>query len=246
MPTASRSAVPDIAVSARAAQSLSLLFFELASHSDEGLSLVGKHPHIVAQWEVTGEEPGHDLSFPLGRVQHQRGDAAGGQRFRPHPARPRRAGSARRHRQALFHRCQLRLRTHRADGDGRRHDRARPHRADFRAGAAGARVRGSRGRLSRAATQQRVAPSARIAHRINAEEFTWDVICCCGCSACPSDSGADLRLRRPALTLVARMSEAISGTGAAPSRMSLRSSGLRNRPRNKKGGHSGRLFVSFR
>ncbi|WP_322515958.1 HWE histidine kinase domain-containing protein [Rhodopseudomonas palustris] len=45
----------DIAVSARAAQSLSLLFFELASHSDEGLSLVGKHPHIVASWEVTGE-----------------------------------------------------------------------------------------------------------------------------------------------------------------------------------------------
>ncbi len=48
---------PDIAVSARAAQSLSLLFFELASHSDEGLSLVGKHPHIVVTWEVTGEEP---------------------------------------------------------------------------------------------------------------------------------------------------------------------------------------------
>jgi two-component sensor histidine kinase len=48
---------PDIAVSARAAQSLSLLFFELASHSDEGLSLVGKHPHIVATWEITGGEP---------------------------------------------------------------------------------------------------------------------------------------------------------------------------------------------
>ena len=48
---------PDISVSARAAQSLSLLFFELASHSDEGLSLVGKHPHIVANWEVTGEGP---------------------------------------------------------------------------------------------------------------------------------------------------------------------------------------------
>jgi len=48
---------PDIAVSARAAQSLSLLFFELASHSDEGLSLVGKHPHIVAHWEVTSDEP---------------------------------------------------------------------------------------------------------------------------------------------------------------------------------------------
>jgi two-component sensor histidine kinase len=48
---------PDIAVSARAAQSLSLLFFELASHSDEGLSLVGKHPHIVANWDISGEEP---------------------------------------------------------------------------------------------------------------------------------------------------------------------------------------------
>ena len=47
---------PEITVSARAAQSLSLLFFELASHSDEGLSLVGKHPHIVARWEVTGED----------------------------------------------------------------------------------------------------------------------------------------------------------------------------------------------
>lgn len=57
IPHAERIAVsgPDIAVSARAAQSLSLLFFELASHSDEGLSLVGKHPHIVANWEVTGE-----------------------------------------------------------------------------------------------------------------------------------------------------------------------------------------------
>lgn len=46
---------PDIVVSARAAQSLSLLFFELASHADEGLSLVGKHPHIVATWNVTDE-----------------------------------------------------------------------------------------------------------------------------------------------------------------------------------------------
>jgi two-component sensor histidine kinase len=59
IPHAERIAVdgPDIAVSARAAQSLSLLFFELASHSDEGLSLVGKHPHIVVHWEVAGEEP---------------------------------------------------------------------------------------------------------------------------------------------------------------------------------------------
>ena len=63
IPHAERIAVsgPDIAVSARAAQSLSLLFFELASHSDEGLSLVGKHPHIVAHWEVTGED--NDTTF---------------------------------------------------------------------------------------------------------------------------------------------------------------------------------------
>ncbi|MGA8899540.1 CHASE domain-containing protein [Bradyrhizobium sp.] len=59
IPHAERIAVSgsDITVSARAAQSLSLLFFELASHSDEGLSLVGKHPHIVAHWEIGGEEP---------------------------------------------------------------------------------------------------------------------------------------------------------------------------------------------
>jgi len=56
IPHAERIAVngPDITVSARAAQSLSLLFFELASHADEGLSLVGKPPNIVAQWEVEG------------------------------------------------------------------------------------------------------------------------------------------------------------------------------------------------
>jgi two-component sensor histidine kinase len=65
IPHADRIAVtgPDIAVSARAAQSLSLLFFELASHSDEGLSLVGKHPNIVVHWEVTGEEPNAIFHF---------------------------------------------------------------------------------------------------------------------------------------------------------------------------------------
>jgi two-component sensor histidine kinase len=65
IPHADRIAVsgPDIAVSARAAQSLSLLFFELASHSDEGLSLVGKHPHVVAKWEVTGEQPDTIFQF---------------------------------------------------------------------------------------------------------------------------------------------------------------------------------------
>ncbi|MBI5321510.1 HWE histidine kinase domain-containing protein [Bradyrhizobium sp.] len=65
IPHADRIAVngPDITVSARAAQSLSLLFFELASHSDEGLSLVGKHPHIVAHWEIAGEEPDSTFHF---------------------------------------------------------------------------------------------------------------------------------------------------------------------------------------
>uniref|UniRef100_Q07QT8 histidine kinase n=1 Tax=Rhodopseudomonas palustris (strain BisA53) TaxID=316055 RepID=Q07QT8_RHOP5 len=63
IPHADRIAVngPDITVSARAAQSLSLLFFELASHADEGLSLVGKPPHIVAQWDVEGK--GRDAVF---------------------------------------------------------------------------------------------------------------------------------------------------------------------------------------
>ncbi len=54
---------PDITVSARAAQSLSLLFFELASHADEGHSLVGKHPHIVAKWTVTGAAPDEIFDF---------------------------------------------------------------------------------------------------------------------------------------------------------------------------------------
>ena len=65
IPHADRIAVsgPDITVSARAAQSLSLLFFELASHSDEGLSLVGKHPHIVAHWEIISEASGGQFNF---------------------------------------------------------------------------------------------------------------------------------------------------------------------------------------
>lgn len=54
---------PDISVSSRAAQSLALLFFELASHSDEGLSLVGKHPNIVAHWEITSGETGEQFYF---------------------------------------------------------------------------------------------------------------------------------------------------------------------------------------
>lgn len=65
IPHAERIAIdgPDIVVSARAAQSLSLLFFELASHSDEGLSLVGKHPHIVAHWDMDGVGPDAIFNF---------------------------------------------------------------------------------------------------------------------------------------------------------------------------------------
>jgi two-component sensor histidine kinase len=65
IPHAERIAIsgPDIVVSARAAQSLSLLFFELASHSDEGLSLVGKHPHITAKWDVAGDGPEAMFNF---------------------------------------------------------------------------------------------------------------------------------------------------------------------------------------
>jgi two-component sensor histidine kinase len=65
IPHADRIAVegPDIDVSSRAAQSLALLFFELASHSDEGLSLVGKHPHIVAHWEIIGDHNGGQFHF---------------------------------------------------------------------------------------------------------------------------------------------------------------------------------------
>jgi len=54
---------PDIAVSARAAQSLSLLFFELASHSDEGLAVVGKHPNVVASWQVDGDDKAATFRF---------------------------------------------------------------------------------------------------------------------------------------------------------------------------------------
>lgn len=65
IPHADRIAVqgPDISISSRAAQSLALLFFELASHSDEGLSLVGKHPNIVAHWEILGGEKGDQFHF---------------------------------------------------------------------------------------------------------------------------------------------------------------------------------------
>ncbi len=111
IPHAERIAVsgPDITVSARAAQSLSLLFFELASHSDEGLSLVGKHPHITAKWDVTGEGAEAVFSFRWEELNTSEATRRPGQRFRPDPARSRRAGSARRHLEALLYRSELRV-----------------------------------------------------------------------------------------------------------------------------------------
>ena len=133
MPIASRSSGPDIAVSARAAQSLSLLFFELASHSDEGLSLVGKHPHIVANWEVTGEDPDAVFTFRWEEFNTsaatRRKDSDFGLILLDRVAPEALGGTSKRY----FTDVQLRLRTHRADGHRRRHDRARPHRTDFSA-----------------------------------------------------------------------------------------------------------------
>jgi two-component sensor histidine kinase len=65
IPNADRIAIdgPDIVVSARAAQSLSLLFYELASHTDEGLSLVGKHPTVVARWQIEGTDASPTFHF---------------------------------------------------------------------------------------------------------------------------------------------------------------------------------------
>ncbi len=65
IPNADRISVdgPDITISARAAQSLSLLFYELASHSDEGLSVVGKHPQVTAKWSIDGEGAGKTFNF---------------------------------------------------------------------------------------------------------------------------------------------------------------------------------------
>ncbi len=37
------------------------MFYELASHTDEGLSLIGKHPTVVVQWEEIGS--GNDSTF---------------------------------------------------------------------------------------------------------------------------------------------------------------------------------------
>ena len=140
IPHADRIAIngPDIAVSARAAQSLSLLFFELASHSDEGLSLVGKHPHIVAHWEVTGEEQDAVFHFRWEEFNTseatRRADSDFGLILLDRVAPEALGGTSKRY----FTDVILRLRTHRADGNRHRHDRARPHRTDVCPRAAGA------------------------------------------------------------------------------------------------------------
>ena len=61
IPNAERIAIsgPDIVVSARAAQSLSLLFYELASHSVEDPLMAGKPPNIIAHWQVTDDGDGN-------------------------------------------------------------------------------------------------------------------------------------------------------------------------------------------
>ena len=117
IPHADRIAIsgPDIVVSARAAQSLSLLFFELASQANDGCR--GRQaPHIAVHWEVTGKEP--DELFHLkweefnASAATRREDSDFGLILLDRVA----PGSARRHVEALLHRCKLRLRTLRADG----------------------------------------------------------------------------------------------------------------------------------
>jgi two-component sensor histidine kinase len=48
---------PDITVSARAAQSLSLLFFELANHASDTVLADPDRFNVVVQWTVSGEAP---------------------------------------------------------------------------------------------------------------------------------------------------------------------------------------------
>jgi len=76
-----RQRVP-ISPSARGRRSrFRLLFFELASHSDEGLSLVASTPHIVAHWEVNGEDPDFTFHFRWEEFNTSGGDPPRGQRF---------------------------------------------------------------------------------------------------------------------------------------------------------------------
>ena len=130
IPHAERIAVsgPDISVSARAAQSLSLLFFE-PGVAFRRRAFAGRQapPHRRA---LGSDRRGfrHHVSFSLGRIQHQCCDPPRRQRFRRHPARSRRARGAGRRIEAVFHRRELCVRTHRSDGNRHRHDGERPHR----------------------------------------------------------------------------------------------------------------------
>ncbi len=130
IPHAERIAVsgPDIAVSARAAQSPFAAVLRTGVAFRRGAFAGRQAPAHRRALGSDRRRSRFDVSFPLGRIQHQCGDPPRGQRFRRHPARPRRARGARRHVEAVFHRCELCLRTHRSDGDRRRHDGEGPDR----------------------------------------------------------------------------------------------------------------------
>ena len=102
IPHAERIAIsgPEITVSARAAQSLSLLFFRAGIAFRRG-AFAGRQASAHRR-ALGGDRRGSrcQLSFPLGRIQHQRGNPPRGQRLRRHPARPCRAGGARRARRS--------------------------------------------------------------------------------------------------------------------------------------------------
>jgi len=120
IPHAERIAIsgPDMR-SARGRRSrFSLLFFELASHSDEGLSLVGKHPHIVAHWEVNGEDPNFIFHFRWEEFTPARRPAAALTVISASSCSIASRRRRLRDLEAILHRCQLRVLNHRADETG--------------------------------------------------------------------------------------------------------------------------------
>ena len=82
-----RRSPPDISVSARATQSLSLFLFE--SMTIPTRACRGRQAPAHRRQLGSRARSRMRLQFRCGRVQRQRGDAAGRQRFRPDPARPR-------------------------------------------------------------------------------------------------------------------------------------------------------------
>ena len=186
IPHAERIAVsgPDIAVSARAAQSLSLLFFELASHSDEGLSLVGKHPHIVAHWEVTGEGPDAIFHFRWEEFNTsaatRREDSDFGLILLDRVAPEALGGTSKRYFTDVSYVYELSAPMETVD----RHDRARPHRAIVGAAEARAVGVGSRTRCPRPALDAGDR-GRRQPQSISANRHTGSTGCCAFAAACP-------------------------------------------------------------